>query len=140
MTAKELWEKAGLSGSYEAWAFGEAADELAELVAQGTKTATCSAYDIYLYENEPIPKEGAYSVILNSKDEAVCIIQTTKVTVVPFNQVTKEHAYKEGEGDRSLEYWREVHIDFLTNELESIQQTFNENTKVICEEFKVVYK
>lgn len=27
----------------------------------------------------------------------LCIIQTTKVYVTPFSQVTEEHAYKEGE-------------------------------------------
>ena len=47
MTAEELWERSGLSGTYEAWAFGEASDKLAELVVQGIKTATCSAYDLY---------------------------------------------------------------------------------------------
>ena len=47
MTAEELWEKSGLSGTYDAWAFGEAPDELAELVIQGIKTATCSSYDLY---------------------------------------------------------------------------------------------
>ena len=47
MTAEELWEKSGLSGDHEAWAFGEAPDKLAELVIQGIKTATCSAYDLY---------------------------------------------------------------------------------------------
>ncbi|WP_398347123.1 ASCH domain-containing protein [Solobacterium moorei] len=44
------------------------------------------------------------------------------------------------EGDRSLDYWREVHINFLTNELASVHQSFDENTKVVYEEFEVVYK
>ena len=32
MTAEELWAKSGLSGQYEAWAFGGAPDKLAALV------------------------------------------------------------------------------------------------------------
>ena len=107
---------------------------------QEIKTATCSAYDLYHAEGEPIPKVGDYSIILNSDGEAVCIIKTTTVYVTEFNKVSSEHAYKEGEGDRSLDYWREVHINFLTNELVSVHQSFDENTKVVCEEFEVVYK
>ena len=140
MTSEELWEKSGLSGTYEAWPFGGAPDKLAELVLQGIKTATCSAYDLYQIDNERIPQEGDYSVILNSKEEAVCIIRTLKVYVCEFCQVSEEHAFKEGEGDRSLEYWRKVHSDFLTNELASVHRLFDEHTKVVCEEFEVVYR
>ena len=140
MTAEELWKRSGLSGSYEAWAFGEAADKLADLVVQGIKTATCSAYDLYQINNEPLPKEGDYSVILDSSGEAVCIVKTLKIYVTEFKNVSAEHAYKEGEGDRSLEYWREVHVNFLTSELATINMAFDENTKVVCEEFEVVYK
>ena len=140
MTAEELWEKSGLLGTYEAWPFGEAPDELADLVVQGTKTATCSAYDLYIINDEPLPKAGDYSVILNSKEEAVCIIKTTKAYVTEFINVSAEHAFKEGEGDRSLKYWRKVHVNFLTNELASVNKAFNENTKVLCEEFEVVYQ
>lgn len=140
MTSEELWEKSGLSGTYEAWPFGEAPDKLAELVLKGIKTATCSAFDLYQIYNETLPQEGDYSVILNSKEEAVCIIKTLKVYVTEFCQVSEEHAFKEGEGDRSLEYWRKVHSDFLTNELASVHRLFDEHTKVVCEEFEVVYR
>ena len=140
MTAEELWEKSGLSGDHEAWAFGEAPDKLAELVIQGIKTATCSAYDLYQINNELIPQAGDYSIILDSHEEAVCIIKTLKVYVTEFRNVSEEHAFKEGEGDRSLEYWRKVHISFLTKELATVHKTFDENTKVVCEEFEVVYR
>ncbi len=139
MTPEELWRESGLTGTYQAWPFGEAPDKLAELVRQGIKTATCSAYDLYQAGNEPLPQAGDYSIILNSRNEAVCIIQTTRVYVTEFNQVSAEHAFKEGEGDRSLVYWREVHENFLTNELSSVHKAFDENTKVVCEEFEVVY-
>ena len=140
MTPEELWERSGLAGTYEAWSFGEAPDKLADLVLQGIKTATCSAYDLYQINNEPLPQAGDYSVILNSSEEAVCIIKTIKVYVTEFKNVSEEHAFKEGEGDRSLEYWRKVHESFLTNELASVHKGFDENTKVVCEEFEVVYK
>ena len=90
-------------------------------------------------EEEPLPQPGDYSVILDSKDEAICIIQTTKTTVVPFNEVSEEHAYKEGEGDRSLAYWRAVHEEFFTKEFEETKTEFNGQTRILCEEFQVVY-
>ena len=104
MRAEELWkaycekENIDIDTPYEAWGFGDAPDQLADLVLTGIKTATASAYDLYFMEGEedPLPQSGDYSVILNSKDEAVCVIQTTKTTVVPFDEVSKEHAYKEG--------------------------------------------
>lgn len=139
MTAEELWERSGLSGTYEAWQFGGAPDKLAQLVKDGIKTATCSAYDLYAAENEPLPKPGDLSVILNSQDEAVCIIRTTKVYVTEYDRVTAGHAFKEGEGDRSLAYWRQVHEEFLTEELDVIDRTFSSKTKVVCEEFEVVF-
>ena len=139
MTPEELWERSGLAGTYEAWSFGEAPDKLADLVLQGIKTATCSAYDLYQINTEPLPQAGDYSVILNSSEEAVCIIKTIKVYVTEFKNVSEEHAFKEGEGDRSLEYWRKVHESFLTNELASVHKSFENNTKVVCEEFEVVY-
>ena len=140
MTPEELWERSGLTGTYEAWSFGEAPDKLAELVLQGTKTATCSVYDLYLIYDEKIPQEGDYSIILNSNKEAVCIIRTLKVYVTEFSRVSEEHAFKEGEGDRSLEYWRKVHSNFVTNELASVNKLFDEHSKVVCEEFEVVYR
>lgn len=81
----------------------------------GQKTATSSAFDLYAVGNEPLPKENELSVILDSKENAICIIETTKVEVIPFKEVSEDHAYKEGEGDRRLTYWRELHETSLAN-------------------------
>ena len=144
MTEQELWEAFCKSRNiteteYEAWAFGEAPDELLELVLQGVKTATSSAFDLYELEGESVPQAGEYSVLLDSCGNAVCVIQTTKVYVERFDKVSEEHAYKEGEGDRSLDYWREVHENFFTNCLKEVGLAFDGNRKVVCEEFEVVY-
>ena len=139
MTAEEMWIQSGLSGEYDAWSFGDDADTLARLVRDGIKTATCSAYCFYEMEEETLPEAGAYSIILDSDDQAVCITRTTKVYVAPFSQVTADHAFKEGEGDRSLEYWRKVHIKFFTEDLKEAGFPFDEEMKLVCEEFEVVY-
>ena len=144
MTAKELWKEYTRSNNidackYQEWAFGSQPDLLADLVIRGEKTATASAYPLYESENEPLPKVGEYSVILNSTEDAVCIIQTTKVYIAPFSEVSEKHAYKEGEGDKSLSFWRGVHRIFFTQCLSAAGLAFDEHMKVVCEEFKVVY-
>ncbi|MCM1055511.1 MAG: ASCH domain-containing protein [Bacteroides sp.] len=145
MTAEEMWSEFCKEHSlekekYEAWAYGDDADKLAELTAKGIKTATCSAYYWYERGEEKLPKAGEYSVILNSKDEAVCVTKTVKVYIERFKNISEEHAYKEGEGDRSLEYWRKVHEDFFTRELAEAGTEFSEEMRLVCEEFRVVYQ
>ena len=145
MTAEELWKKFTESqhpevSEYDAWAFGDNADLLADLVLRGEKTATASAYVFYELEGEPLPRAEEYSVVLDSRHNAVCIIQTKKVSVLPFSAVTEEHAYKEGEGDKSLSYWREVHERFFREELEEVGLAFMPDLLVVCEEFDLVYK
>lgn len=78
-------------------------------------------------------------MILNTKGEALCITETTKVYIISFNQVKEEHAYKEGEFDRTLTSWRKCHSEIFSMELKDIGQNFTEDMLVICEEFKVVY-
>ena len=112
---------------------------LSDLVVKGIKTATSSGFVFYELENELLPKVGEYNIILDSKGEAVCIIKTIKVEVVPFCCISKEHAYKEGEGTKTLEYWRISHKDFFSKELFKFGLDFDENMKVVTEEFELVY-
>lgn len=143
MTAAALWAEfqqiAPIDVEYEAWSFGVDADGLAALVMSGVKTATASAYPLYEVDAEPIPSVGEYSVILDSREEAVCIIRTSKVTVLPFSEVGADHAFREGEGDKSLAYWRAVHEAFFTDEMVAAGLVFTEAMPVVCEEFEVVY-
>jgi len=143
MNAEQMWrlfsEKENIESDYEAWAFGDQADTLARLVLEGVKAATASAYACYEAEGEPLPQVGDYSVILDSRGEAVCIIQNTKVYVTPFSEVSQEHACREGEGDQSLPYWREVHERFFREELKPLGLDFAENMMVVCEEFVRLY-
>lgn len=145
MEAEKLWNKylkehpEHEGDTYVAWAYGAAPDELAELTLKGIKTATASAYALYELENEPLPKPGDFSIILDSKGEAVCIIRTTHVNVMPFDEVGEDFAWKEGEGDRSLRYWRKVHLEFFEGEYAAHGMTFNEKVKVVCEAFERIY-
>ena len=144
MTPQEMWNaykqiNPSIGDEIDAWAFGVEPDLLADLVLKGEKTATASAYDLYALEDEPLPQEGTFDVILDSQDQAVCIVEITRVSVQPFNKVSAQHAYKEGEGDKSLVYLRQVHEYFFTDCLGEAGLTFTPESKVVLEEFRKVY-
>ena len=143
MNAQEMWNlystKENITADYEAWAFGDDPDTLADLVLKGIKTGTSSLHLWYGLEGEELPQAGEYNVILDSQEKAVCITKTTRVYVAPFCQISPEHAYREGEGDRSLAYWQKVHEAFFEEELKEAGLYFDENMKVVCEEFIRVY-
>jgi uncharacterized protein YhfF len=132
-----------LPDRYEVWGFGntpEMADDLGALVLEGTKTATASLVWTFEDEGEPLTEVGDYSIILDGAGQPICIIQATAINVVPFDEVGDEQAYLEGEGDRSLRYWREVHWKFFTEECQKINREPDEGMLVVCETFVLVYK
>jgi len=151
-TVKEIWKKYlstigeninDTDKTYESWYFcnnEKDANELAGLVKKGIKKATASLHCLYEIENEPIPKVGDYIIITNWKGMPQCIIQITSINIIPFKEVTEEFAAKEGEGDKTLSFWRKVHRKFFTLELKEHNKKFSEDMLVICEEFEVGYQ
>ncbi len=128
---------------YSSWYFcsdEKSANELAELVLSGTKRATASLHELYKHENEPLPAVGNLSIVTDWNGIAKCIIKTTSVEVVPFEDVTEEFARTEGEGDKSLIYWQKVHWSFFGEERRAIGKEPTDDMLVVCEEFEVVFK
>jgi uncharacterized protein YhfF len=128
--------------AYEADPFGDSpamANELSALIAAGTKTATCSALWAWEAEGETLPQVGDKSIVLNGDDEPVCIIETTEITVRPYNEVDAQFAHDEGEGDRSLAHWRDEHWRFFTRSLARIGKTPTPDMPLVCERFRVIY-
>ena len=134
----DYWKENDKPQTVSAWQFGASPDYLAQLVIDGVKTATCSGHIFYELENEPLPTTNDYSIILNSADEPVAIIKTIEVTLTPMNEVSEEFAIAEGEGDRTYEYWKNVHIEFFTKELKGINRKFSEDMLLVCERFELI--
>jgi len=86
------------------------------------------------------PKPGDLSVVTNWEGQPLCVIETTAVTVVAFDQVDEDFAATEGEGDGSLAYWRKAHWDYFTRECARIGRKPSADMPVLCERFKVVYR
>lgn len=129
---------------YHAWAFGDGtkkmADDLCALVLTEQKQGTSSYYLAYEKEQEPLPTEGQMNLILDGDGVAQAIVVTTKIDLLPYNEVTEEHAYAEGEGDQTLAYWKSVHQPFFSQLASTLDSSFNETDLVVYEWLKLVHK
>jgi uncharacterized protein YhfF len=124
----------------EGWGDGPAmADELGALVVQGTKTATCSALWEWEAEGNPIPEVGFVTIALDGRGEPLCICESIEVTIRKYNEVDSDFARDEGEGDLSLNYWREAHRNYFSRVLPKVGKEFSENMPLVCERFRLIY-
>jgi len=128
--------------SYQAWFFcnnRESAKLLADLVLEGKKRATASLVLINEMKPEIAPVPDGYSVVTDFDGNPQCVIQTTEIRRLPFNEVDAQFAFDEGEGDQSLEFWRKVHWDYFTRECRESNIEFNESMLIDCERFKLLF-
>lgn len=125
-----------------AWSFGDTtdlADELLGLVLIGEKTGTVTAAVELEAADEPMPKKGDLAILLDGAGEPRALIRTTQVDVVPFDEVSEEFAYTEGEGDRTLASWREDHEAYWRRVLPPFGLDFSLAMDVVCEQFELLY-
>jgi len=130
----------GATGAYTAWGFADDAKpdlmtRLGLLVRDGPKRATAAREDDFARDGEPIPEPGDHSVILDGEGHPICIIRTTSVEIRPFGQVDAQFAWDEGEGDRTLEWWRAAHIRYFA----SVGTPVDDATPVCLERFAKVW-
>jgi uncharacterized protein YhfF len=124
-----------------AWAFGatpDHADALLDLVLAGVKDGTASSLWDYEASGEPVPEVGEYSVILDGTDQPRAVLVTTDVRIVPFDRVDAGHARAEGEGDRTLAYWRASHERYWREHSEN-SCGWASDMPVVCERFRVLW-
>ena len=136
----EFVEATGIDGPYEAWAFGDPslpdlATELALLVRDGPKRATAGLASEFEDENETLPEIDDLSVILDGEGAPICVIRTTAVEIRRFGDVDEAFAWDEGEGDRTLEWWRRAHLWFLEQQGIPI----DDDTLMVLEHFELLW-
>jgi uncharacterized protein YhfF len=115
------------------------ANVCAELIVRGEKTATCSLEHWYSEKGETMPKIGHLQVVTKWSGEPVCIIEITSVETCKYNEVSADFAASEGEGDKSLSWWRKAHWQFFSKECEELNIAPSEEMLLVLERFKVVY-
>jgi uncharacterized protein YhfF len=127
---------------YQVWYFGNSpqmAEELTLLVIAGTKTATGSLAAVNEVKPDEAPILGGYSVVTDFHGSPMCVVRTVEIRHVPFDEVDAAFAFDEGEGDRRLEYWRDVHEQYFTREASELMVEFNNRSLVCCERFELLY-
>ena len=115
------------------------ANVCADLILNDEKTATCSLDIWYSEQGEAMPEVGHLMVVTNWGDEPICIVEITSVSKCKYNEVTAEFAASEGEGDKTLSWWKEAHWDFFSKECEELGISPSEDMLLVLEQFRRVY-
>ena len=115
----------------ERFSFGDSpalADDLLALVLSGRKTATCwSVRDGQ--QTEP----GQRSIACDGAGRPRVVLETITLDLRSFEDVDADFARKEGEGDLSLDFWREAHRRCFDR-----NGGFDPKMMLWCEEFRLV--
>ncbi|TDC37105.1 ASCH domain-containing protein [Micromonospora sp. 15K316] len=122
---------------------GPLRDRLVAAILAGTKTSTTGLLLGYECEGEPLPRAGQRSVVVDSAERPVAVIELTEVRVVRLADVDLRHARDEGEGDESVAEWRAGHEEFwhspeVRAELGDPDFTVDDDTLVVAERFRLV--
>lgn len=92
---------------------GELRARLNGLVLAGRKRATAGLLSEYAEEDEPLEIIGERLALVDDDGRKVGVVEVTDVEVVPFGEVPWAFAQAEGEGDESIEEWRDGHRRFF---------------------------
>ena len=122
---------------YETWPVQKKNEEMIRKILQKEKTVHTSVALLYQFYRQKLPEEGTVTVVVDSDRNAVCLLLTTEVKVLPFREITEEIAFAECEGDRTLLSWKKYHKSQLRRSLKS--GFVIEDLKIVVERFKVIY-
>lgn len=126
----------------DVFAFGdsaELADELAELVRAGPKRATAELVATFEHDQEELPEPGSHSIVLDSREEPACVIQTTEITIKPVGEVDAAFAWDEGEGGRTVASWLAAHRSYFARTCAARRQAYDDSLLCVFERFVVVW-
>jgi uncharacterized protein YhfF len=122
---------------------GPLRDQLVAAILSGAKTSTSALVLGYERDNEPLPKVGGLSAVVDSEDRRVAAIELTDVRVVRLADVDLQHVLDEGEGDESVAQWRAGHESLwhsaeVRAELGDPEFAVNDDTLVLAQRFRLV--
>lgn len=115
------------------------ADELVGLVLSGDKRATCELAIWFENHAEKLPQPGDLFIITDGSDVPKCIIRTTKVDLIPVQEVDEQFAFDEGEGDKSLKWWKTAHDAYYERQAAEDEFVYNDSMLCVAERFVLVW-
>ncbi len=122
---------------------GPLRDRLVTAILNGSKVATTSLELEYRLKGESLPTSGERSIVVDSDNMPVGIIETVSVKVIALGEVGIEHAVDEGEDYQTVSAWRLSHEKFwhsdeMREELGDSDFEVDDSTLVVLERFKLV--
>ncbi|RLP97274.1 ASCH domain-containing protein [Micromonospora sp. BL1] len=129
-----MWPRIGGLRALALGTPGELRTRLNTLVLSGVKTATAGLVQEYDDENEELEYVGERLVLVDDDDALVGVVEVTGVEVVRFADVPWDFARAEGEGDRSIEEWREGHGAYWARQGSPV----TDDTRIVCLRFRLV--
>ena len=118
----------------------EMADELLDLVLDGPKRATAALVAEFEDEGSPLPRIGSHWIACDAAGRPRAIMRSVELRIGPFTSVDAAFAYDEGEGDRTLEWWRNAHSGYWTRACERLGISWNPDMDIVFERFDVVWR
>jgi uncharacterized protein YhfF len=109
-------------------------------VLKGEKTATGTVLWSYEADGTPIPQIGDHWIVNDGDGKPVCIIRTTGVAIIPFDEVPEIYAYEGGEEDRTFQTWRPMYWQYILSECQRIGREPHEKAPLVMERFTVAYR
>ena len=117
----------------------EDAQVCADLVVAGQKQATAASLAELEMAGYPVAEPGDLAIITDFSGLARAIVRTTSVEIRRFGDVDAQFAWDEGEGDRSLEWWRDAHLAYYQRVLAETDVPVDDDLMIACERFETIF-
>ncbi|MDV3220250.1 ASCH domain-containing protein [Intrasporangium sp.] len=148
--AAELWETYAQAHpqavracpDYTVERFGDSdalADELLDLVLTGPKRATAALVADFAAQGDPLPRVGSHWIACDGSGRPRVVLRSVELRLATFEDVDEAFASDEGEGDRTLETWRDGHRRYWVRTCAARGDTWSESDEIVLERFRVVW-
>ena len=133
----------GVEGDFtDAYGIGDSSElkqVFLELILEGKKRASTTLVRESMLEGWPEPEVGQYNIVLDGDDEPAAVIRTVSVRRCRFSDVDEEHAYWEGEDERTLDAYIREHTKYYTRIGGRLGFEFTPDMEVILDRYELVY-
>ena len=114
-------------------------DHLSDQAARGFKQGTCHLELDFEVNNVRRRKPGDHWVVIDSKNNPLCVVKVTRVDIKPFNQIDEDFTEVEAEGDGTFKYWYDAHLGYFERQCKAWGTVWRVDLSCVCEYFKKVY-
>jgi uncharacterized protein YhfF len=119
--------------------YSQRTDYISDLASKGVKQGTCHIELDFEVNKVRRRKPGDHWVVIDSKNNPLCVIKVTRVDIKPFNQIGEDFAKVENEGDGTFKYWYDGHLGYFERQCKAWDKEWRMDAPCVCEYFTKVY-